>query len=362
MPETDLPAAAPASQVDYLIVGGGLAGATCAYLLKRAGRDVLLLERQDASRKAKLCAGLVTPRAENMLHRIFGTGCDALFQSSFDSMRCYVGAKQVDLSGISMKSVQRAELDAFALHAYLDAGGSLLDRFRMKDIDLTSKKIYGITADGEEVQIEFGTLIAADGALSTTRKLVTGTAPDSVLMLEMEIDHVGLPLIMDYNSRFMGYSWYAPVGDKAKLGCACYADDASATTLEEQLATFAERISVEYGKVKGAFCPTGKDVLLRQSCCYFLGDAAGLICPPSGEGIFYALYSAWQLAKALTSHASYEALIAGQLRQIRRQLKTRDLFFNHAFSTIALNAADMTPYGSERAVKFALRHFAGYEG
>lgn len=362
MLETDLPAAAPTCQADYLVVGGGLAGATCAHLLKRAGHDVMLLERQDASRKAKLCAGLVTPRAEKMLHRIFGADCDALFATSFDSMRCYVGAKQVDLHGITMKSVQRAELDAFALQTYLDAGGGMLDRFRMKDIDLESKRLNGATRDGEELSIEFGTLIAADGALSSTRKLVAGAATDSVLMLETEIDHVGLPLIMDYNSRFMGYSWYAPVGDKAKLGCACYADDACAAMLEEQLATFAERICVEYGKVKGAYCPTGKDVLLRQGCCCFIGDAAGLICPPSGEGIFYALYSAWQLSKSLTSHASYSALMAGQVKQIRRQYKMRDLFFNNSFTSVALNAADMTPYTSERAVKFALKHFAGYEG
>lgn len=48
---------------DYLIVGGGLAGSACAYLLKQAGCDVMLVERLDAETKSKLCAGLVTPRA-----------------------------------------------------------------------------------------------------------------------------------------------------------------------------------------------------------------------------------------------------------------------------------------------------------
>ncbi len=37
---------------DYLIVGGGLAGSTCAYLLKQAGCDVMLVERLDVETKS----------------------------------------------------------------------------------------------------------------------------------------------------------------------------------------------------------------------------------------------------------------------------------------------------------------------
>lgn len=347
----------------YLIVGAGLAGSTCAYLLKRAGEDVVLLERQDVHRKAKLCAGLVTPRAEQMLHRIFGSAVDDIMRTRFDAMRCHVGSLTVDLHDIEMKSVQRPELDAFALQAYLDAGGTLVDRFSLVALDTACKTVEGLDAERATLSFEYDCLIAADGALSSVRRMLTGHAPDAVLMLETEIDHVGLPLIMDYDARFFGYSWYAPVGERAKLGCACYRNPkGTAEILEEQLAQFAARAGVEYGPVRGAFCPTGSDVLLHRGSCYFLGDAASLVCPPSGEGIYYALYSAWQLARALTASASYPALMQREVSKIKRQYRTRNLFFNRAFTTVALNAAKNTPYGAERAVKFALRHFAGYEG
>ncbi|MBQ3320363.1 MAG: NAD(P)/FAD-dependent oxidoreductase, partial [Spirochaetia bacterium] len=43
---------------EYLIVGGGLAGCSLGYLLRKSGADVLILERLDAKRKDKRCAGL----------------------------------------------------------------------------------------------------------------------------------------------------------------------------------------------------------------------------------------------------------------------------------------------------------------
>jgi len=45
---------------DVLIVGGGPAGSTAATKLKRAGADVLVLDRERLPR-LKLCAGWITP-------------------------------------------------------------------------------------------------------------------------------------------------------------------------------------------------------------------------------------------------------------------------------------------------------------
>ena len=47
---------------DAIIVGGGPAGSTCAWRLRKAGLDVLVLDRA-AFPRSKLCAGWVTPEA-----------------------------------------------------------------------------------------------------------------------------------------------------------------------------------------------------------------------------------------------------------------------------------------------------------
>lgn len=342
----------------YLIIGAGLAGSACAYLLKRAGEDVLLIERADTRKKSKLCAGLVTPRSFAMLQKIYGELPRRLFKEHVNSMLCIADTIAVTVHGIEMRSVLRDELDSFALYEYLGLGGELIDSFHVREIDFANKRISGTNASKDLEQYGYDVLIAADGVLSPTRKMLTGHAPDSILALEAEVDASGQGLVMAYQDGFHGYSWYAPAGDTAKVGCCAYS---GAPDLERQLASFAREMGVSYSKRRGAFIPTGSDVLLEEQGVFFLGDAASLICPPSGEGIYYALYSAYRLSLALLNHANYGALMAHEVANISRQFRYRDLFFNTRFMTCGLKLADKTHYGSERAVKFALRHFTSFE-
>ena len=342
---------------DYLIVGGGLAGSTCAYLLKQAGCDVMLVERLDAETKSKLCAGLVTPRAMRELNNIFDTIPNNLCKSQFSDMHCLAAGISVDLHEIQMCSVERRELDAYVLGAFRDCGGELVDRFHVRAIDFDQHRLEGTRGGEPQEPFAYSTLIAADGALSHVRKALTGRPPDAILSLEATVANTGAPLTMCYEDGFIGYSWYAPCGDVAKLGCCAYADDSD---LDARLRTFAGQMGVDYDRRRGAFIPTGSDVLLERDGVYFLGDAASLIAPPSGEGIYHALHSARMLARALVNKASYRALMQPVVTEIRRQYKLRALFFDTHFMRCGIKLADATPYGAERAVKFALRHFAGY--
>ncbi len=166
--------------VDYLIVGAGLAGSTCAYLLRKAGCDVMLLERLDVKTKSKLCAGLVTPRAMHELDMIFDNWSNNLVKSQFTSMCCDAAGIKVNLDRIRMCSAERCELDAFVLDAFRDCGGELVDRFHVRAIDFDRHRLEG-TRDGETQEtLGYGTLIAADGALSYVRKALTGSRRDSL--------------------------------------------------------------------------------------------------------------------------------------------------------------------------------------
>lgn len=343
--------------VDFLIIGAGLAGSTCAYLLKQAGCDVMLIERLDVETKSKLCAGLVTPRAMCELNNIFDIIPNNLYKSQFGDMHCLAAGISVNLHEIQMRCVERRELDRFALDAYRDIGGKLLDRFHVRSIDVANKQITGMLDEKDEHAFSYDTLIGADGVLSFVRKKLTGSSPDAILSLETTVANTGAPLTMCYEDGFIGYSWYAPCGDVAKLGCCAYAGDPD---LDARLSAFSAQMGVSYDRRRGAFIPTGSDVLLERDGVYFLGDAASLIAPPSGEGIYHALHSARMLAHALVNKASYRALMQPVVAEIRRQYKLRSLFFDTRFMRCGIKLANATPYGAERAVKFALRHFAGY--
>ena len=291
------------------------------------------------------------------LDMIFDNWSNKLVKSWFTSMRCDAAGITVDLNGIEMCSVERCELDTFVLDAFRECGGELVDRFHVRAIDFDQHRLEG-TRDAEPQEpFAYGTLIAADGVLSYVRKALTGSTPDAILSLETMVANTGAPLTMDYEDGFIGYSWYAPCGDVAKLGCCAYAGEPD---LDVRLRAFANQMDVEYETRRGAFIPTGSDILLERDGVYFIGDAASLIAPPSGEGIYHALHSARMLARALVNKASYRALMQPVVTEIRRQYKLRTLFFDTRFMRCGIRLADVTPYGAERAVKFALKHFAGY--
>lgn len=346
----------------YVIVGGGLAGATCAYMLTQAGRKVTLLERQSADSKSKLCGGLMTPRSMKLARQIFGSQkVDALFRQSFSEMLCITGKHEVMLENVSLKSVIRREFDDMALASFIEYGGELCDRCDVKHIDFKKKIIVAKRAGAEQL-IPYDVLIAADGALSTVRKLQCERFPMAVLSLETEVEAVaGQPLTMLYDASLHGYCWYIPRGIKpgssANIGCVSYG---GAADLDERLHHFAARENVTYKTRRGAFIPTGGDICLERDGVFYLGDASGLICPPTGEGIYYALLTAERLFQALTCDLSYPRLLRDAKREVERQYKMRDTFFSKRFMDAALTAADHTPYGTQRAVRFALKHFAGF--
>lgn len=73
--------------------------------------------------------------------------------------------------------------------------------------------------------------------------------------------------------------------------------------------------------------PTGKDILLEMGDnVRFVGDAAGLISPITGEGIYYALVSAKVLSE---DFVQYEANMTKVVRQIKKEHLLKLFVFNH---------------------------------
>src|SRR6266545_2575896 len=72
---------------DVLVVGGGPAGAACAYWLARAGRDVVVVERKRFPRE-KTCGDGLTPRAVRQLQDMgLEPGIVAAGHHRFDGLR-----------------------------------------------------------------------------------------------------------------------------------------------------------------------------------------------------------------------------------------------------------------------------------
>jgi hypothetical protein len=79
---------------------------------------------------------------------------------------------------------------------------------------------------------------------------------------------------------------------------------------------------------KGAFLPTGDDIFLNKKNIYFVGDASGLISPITGEGIYYALYSAQQLFECFQNNKNYTKLMKPTCKKIKKELFLIKIIYN----------------------------------
>ena len=302
-------------QCDYLIIGGGAAGCALGYLLRKAGADVLILERLDVEKKDKLCAGMISSWCREEIIKIFGEAAwSSLNAERLDAMIEIFGEREL-YSPDNFHTMPRKSLDDYFLHRYLELGGKIKGLATVNKINQETNSAECIELRTKKIfHVRFGNLIGADGATSTVRKLTTGKKPRISFALESTIPLIGKDIIFDYlPDGSVGYRWYIPHREDATVGAVYFFSHTNPTAdyakvCREWLSDFCQSKSISLTQsLRGACLPAGDDVLLRTGeQIYFIGDAAGLIRTPSGEGIPLALLSARKLAESFLDGTSYE--------------------------------------------------------
>jgi len=329
---------------EYLIVGGGLAGCSLGYLLRKSGADVLILERLDAKKKDKLCAGLTAEYGKEEFISIFGEPVwESLAPFSSFGLIEQFGGNEICWTG-NFFEMPRKVMDDAALQCYLGSGGRLIDHATVRTIDTDAGKARCINLNSrQEFDVSFSKIIGADGALSTVRRLLTGKKPDCAFAVESDAPFCGDKGILSYLPHSVGYNWYLPRGKDATVGCIClhhagYGSKEITSVCLKEMEDFCRNMGITpTGKIRGAFLPTGLDVLLRSGKrSYFVGDAAGLISNITGAGIQYALLSSRLLAEAFLGGTPYEEamrLITETVLKMAKNAKT--IQFLECFTILA---------------------------
>ena len=306
-------------EIDYLVVGAGVAGCTLGYLLRQAGASVMLVDLRDLAKKDKLCGGVLSVGALQLLRGVYGAGALeelGLFWPEYHVSR--FGDHQLTRA-VEYATVSRKVLDTWLLERYLSTGGIVHDRLRVDAID--AQEHLMTLADlrtRKGVRLSYGTLVGADGATSAVRRLLAGRRQRTIVSVEGYVPRAGADVIFCYRPARVGYCWYIPTNNEANVGCCCY--DAGARTCREWLAEFCSEMGLDPTDVRGAPIPTGDDVLLSAADGVWLaGDAAGLITPSVSGGIHYALASAIALARSLGGGTPYEKIMADGVERIRSE-------------------------------------------
>jgi geranylgeranyl reductase family protein len=296
---------------EVAIVGGGPAGSSCAALCALAGLRTLVLERENFPRE-KVCGDCLNPSCWPVLQRLGLTQrVRDLPHSKLDSVEFIAidGDKViVDLpTGDNCElSVKRSLFDDLLLRRARELGAQIRDGTTVTA--LANSGNWKIETAARE-SFSARTLIGADGRNSTIGRLcnlLPRTARERVALQA----HIALP--PNFGRRVVlqflreGYSGQAPVND-TELNLCLVGTSPSISKLRQ----WAERhFEIAANQSWRTITPlTRLPVPCAHENLLFIGDAARVVEPFTGEGIYYALRSGELAADAITK------ILRGEERQ-----------------------------------------------
>ena len=290
---------------DAVVVGGGPAGATAAQTLAQKGKHVLLLDKRG---RIKPCGGAIPPR----LIKDFQIPDELLVAKAKSARMVSPLGKTVDIpieNGF-VGMVDRAHFDEWLRKRAVAAGAVREDGlFETLQREGANVRIYYRTRgalDGDQGAVKSvlaRAVVGADGAKSQVGRSagVKGCAEANYVFAYHEIikTPTDKPLSFDgsrcdvlYQKPVSPdfYGWVFPHGDTISIGTGSADKGFSLRNAVAKLRADIGLDGAELIRHEGAPLPMkplrkwddGQQVVLA-------GDAAGVVAPASGEGIYYAM-------------------------------------------------------------------------
>jgi menaquinone-9 beta-reductase len=295
---------------DVAIVGGGPAGASCAALCAACGLRTLVLERAIFPRE-KVCGDCLNPACWPVLERL-GIAQEVraaphgkLSSVDFIGTDDRVVSAPLPLGEAAEIALKRSLLDQILLVRARSLGAEVREGQTLLSVERNENwKVR--TDQAEEIA---RVLVAADGRNSTVARLcglMPRKGPDRVALQSH------LPLPENFGDRIVlqllreGYSGQAPVGDGSLNLCLVSRPNdlpAIKRWAERHFAIPSDHPWRTIAPLARAALPASYPGLL------LVGDAARVVEPFTGEGIYYALRSGELAAEAISrrDHHQYAA-------------------------------------------------------
>jgi geranylgeranyl reductase family protein len=356
--------------VDLLVVGAGPAGTAAAITARGHGLDVVTVDKATFPRD-KTCGDGLTTAALTHLERL-GVDVPRLGTDPVRSVVLVAPDRwQVELPlpepGWHATVVERATLDAALVDRARAVGVPVHDGVAVDDVQADGDGVAVRTSDGTDWRARF--VVAADGHYSSVRRMAA-RAPGPDLgawhAVRQYFGHVGDPRLWVLFERDLlpGYAWVFPLpGGRANVGFgvlrgAGYDGKALKRLWGELLtrpslrAVLGSRAEPE-GRSRAWPIPTAyRPDRLVDGRILFVGDAAAVVDPMTGEGIAQALDTGAFAANAVAAGGD-AAAVAARYRAAVEEALGRDLRFAAFLQRLlrsgfvangAIRAAGLTPW------------------
>lgn len=315
---------------DVVIIGGGPSGATAAEDLARSGAKVALIDRAG---RIKPCGGAIPPR----LIADFDIPDEMLVAKITTARMISPTGRHVDIpieNGF-VGMVDREDFDEFLRERAAEAGAErMTGTYKRVERDAGGTHVvYRDKASGEERRLATKLVIGADGARSNVAKdeVPGGDRIPYVIAYHEIIEAPGKVGSYDpdrcdviYDGRISPdfYGWVFPHGKSASVGMGSMVRDVDLKKATADLRMASGLVDCPTIRREGAPIPlkpldrwdNGRDVVLA-------GDAAGVVAPSSGEGIYYAM-----VGGRVAATAAMACLSTGRVKdlQLARRLFMRE--------------------------------------
>ena len=279
------------SGYDVAVVGGGPGGASCAAFCAAGGLRTLLIERETFPR-GKVCGDCLNPSAWPVLERLgVGDAVRALPSSPLREVEfADAGGRSIRCAlpdGPRMeRGIRRSHLDALLLDTAKARGVHVCEG---APVERVAREVSGWSITAGERTFAANALVAADGRNSTVARLL-GFLP--VAGKDRVALQAHFPVTPEFGARVSmrflpwGYSGLAAVGEGLLNLCLV----ARPRDIGALKAWAVSHFRLPADQAWRTVTPLSRaPVRAAQDGLLLVGDAARVVEPFTGEGIYYAL-------------------------------------------------------------------------
>jgi geranylgeranyl reductase family protein len=296
---------------DVIVVGAGPGGSTAARFCSKAGLKTLVIEKEQLPRY-KPCGGCLSTKTVHLLGFDLGPVIENTIYGAKFTYRLKDPFFIESKDPISFL-VMRDRFDQLLVKKALEDGAELFEGERVTRVE---EKASGVEVElGKGKRFHCRYLIGADGAesivarsLSSQKNDENGIAIESEIPFDSSIDFPQRELQfihLDFGRIPNGYGWVFPKKEWLSIGIGGMFRETKKINPHQYFNTFLK--GLEYipegktGKVIGHVLPSfyNENQKVSQGRILLIGDAAHLMDPLQGEGIYYAIRSGMLAAEAI---------------------------------------------------------------